>query len=101
MPDEELVDDGGLSSDFTFVEEAPDRTEVVPQALWVGVRRGFSPDGRQVEEPTVWVVYQERYGLTGCVAFSPEGWRALNRAVEWRLQHFEVGEEVMPPDADG
>jgi hypothetical protein len=97
MPDARLEDDGGLSSDFTYIDSVPDGMDILPGAVWIGVRRGFGPDGRQVAEPAVWLSFQDRYmdsELTHGLAISPEMWRELNRAVEWRLQYHEEGKST-------
>jgi hypothetical protein len=107
MPEGRLEDDGGLSSDFIFVNGVPDGIDHTPEAMWIGVRRGFGPDGEQMEEPSVWIQHQEEYmngPLTGFIAMSPDQWRDIVKAVEWRLNWYEIGaqetKEVMPP-ADG
>lgn len=105
MADEFLDDDGSLSSDFIFVEEVPDGTHMLPQALWTGVRPGYGPDGERLPEPTVWVQYQERYmnsSLTGPVAMSTESWDKLNEAVQWRVAEWKerASEKLADQPAD-
>jgi hypothetical protein len=98
VPDEQLVDDGGLSSEFIFVEAAPDEISITPQALWVRVGPVFYSDKAETEVG-VWIMYQEGYmkaDLMGPVLLSPQAWRKLNATVEERLQ----AKGVMP-SADG
>lgn len=84
-----LDDDGMLSADFTVVEEAPGGS--TPQSLWVGVRPIFYGN-KPSEEPMIQVCYQEAHmsgPLSGPVWITPEVWRELNAAVEWRLKERE------------
>lgn len=95
---DEFVDDsfGTRSSEFIFVEAVPDGIAVLPQALWIGVRPGYGPEGQRLPEPAIWVQYQQRYmnsRLTGLVAISPESWDKIDAAVRWRLAEWKGGDE--------
>jgi hypothetical protein len=75
-----------LSADFSVVEGASgDRA---PQSLWIGVRPVYYGN-EPSEEPMVQVCYQKTHmtgPLAGPVWITPEIWRELNAAVEWRLR---------------
>jgi hypothetical protein len=90
VPDGCIEDEGGLSSEFIYVDSVPDDVDVIPQVLWVGVRPGYdTAASKQLSEPTIWVQYQERYmagPLTGYLALSPAAWHELNRTVNARLR---------------
>jgi hypothetical protein len=79
-----LDDDGYLSSDFTAIEEDDQ------QALWIGVRPVWHEN--KPGEIMVQICYQEKYNsgtLQGPVWLTPETWRELEHAVNWRLNHRE------------
>jgi hypothetical protein len=85
-----LDDDGMLSADFTVVE-GTEETECTPQSLWVGVRPVFY-GSEPSDVPMIQVCYQEAHmggALAGPVWITPEVWRELNAAVEWRLKERE------------
>ena len=72
-----ITDDGGLSSDFTVHDNE--------QTLWIGVRPVWH--GNKPGAVTVQVCYQDSGGpLQGPVFISEDTWRAVNRAVTWRLR---------------
>lgn len=81
----QLEDDGSRSSDFIAIEEDDQ------QALWVGVRPVYSGAVKS-NQPVVQIEYQHKWqgsDLQGPVFLSPQTWRDLNRAVEWRLRTYE------------
>lgn len=83
-----LDDDDSPASDFIAVEAEHDNGD--QQALWVGVRPIWYGDQRG--EVMVQLCYQQQYNastLAGPVWLTPQTWRDLNRAVEWRLRRHE------------
>lgn len=81
-----LDDDGMPSGDFIAVEAAGPFGE--RQSLWIGVRSVYYGN-EPSREPMVQICYQEKHmagPLAGPVWLTPEVWRELNRAVEWRLK---------------
>lgn len=75
-----------LSADFTLVEEASG--DCTPQSLWIGVRPVYCGN-EPSREPVIQVCYQEAHmsgPLAGPVWITPDAWRELNAAVEWRLK---------------
>lgn len=87
-----IDDDGSLSGEILAVE-TPD-SQGHKQALWVQVTRPFYGN-EQAKDPVVWVSYQQEHEhmggspLLGPVMLDPATWRALTRAVEWRLRRHE------------
>lgn len=83
-----LDDDGHPSSDFIAIEAEHDGGQ---QALWIGVRPIWYGDERG--EVMVQIEYQEHYNggpLAGPVWLTPQTWRQVAAAVEWRLQRHET-----------
>jgi hypothetical protein len=84
-----LEDDGALSVDFIAVED-PDG-ERHQQGLWIGVRPiwvGTKPS----EEPMIQICYQENYmhaSLQGPVWITPQTWKEIDKAVKWRVKHYQ------------
>lgn len=84
-----LEDDNSLSGDFIAIE-TPD-SQGHKQSLWVAVRRPFHGN-QQAKDPAVWISYQQEHlhgSLQGPVMLDLATWRALTRAVEWRLRKHQ------------
>jgi hypothetical protein len=71
-----LIDDGGLSSDFTVHDDQ--------QTLWIGVRPTWDDSGPS-QKPVIQICYQNEGGpLQGPVFLDKETWNQVVKAVDWR-----------------
>lgn len=80
-----LDDDQMPSGEFIAVEEAENGHR---QSLWVRVGPVYYGEEKD-PDPRVWICYQEEHmggPLAGPVMLTPEVWRELVKAVEWRLK---------------
>jgi hypothetical protein len=71
-----LIDDGGLSSDFTVHDGQ--------QTLWIGVRPTWDENNQPSKDPVIQICYQNGNSLQGPVFLDKDTWDQAVHAVDWR-----------------